>query len=206
MGPGNSAECAGECAMRCKVASSMESKGAKTESRGNRIRGCGAGVRVGVAGRDGDRSGGGLRNSSGRPCIRRKRVSRDTPRGGYSGIRSHLWACKASSSSADDSLSSSSVVSCGVQPVQSHSSILLFESPFVSVLADNRRTGRTHSQSCVTSVLLPGMAPVLRFSLSSLGFSLDSGGPGGGNAACVERVFGWGAARAGRAEGGSESR
>lgn len=38
MGPGNSAECAGEWATRCKVVSSMENKETKTESRSNRIR------------------------------------------------------------------------------------------------------------------------------------------------------------------------
>jgi len=166
----------------------MDNKETKKESRGNRIRGCGAGGRVGAA-EHADlchRSGGGLRDSSGRPCIWGKSVSRGTARGArYSGIRSHLWACKASpsSSSDNDSLSSSAsgMVSCEVK-VQSHSSMLHSESPFTSVLADNRRTERTHSQSCVTSMLLPGMAPVLLFLLSFLGISLDSGE----NAAGVE--------------------
>src|SRR6267154_3504363 len=138
------------------VASSMENKETKTESRGDRIHGCSAGGRAGAA-EHADlchRSGGGLRDSSGRPCIWGKTVSRGTARvARYSGIRSHLWACKASSSSSsdNDSLSSSGVVSCGVQ---SHSSTLHSESPFMSVLADNRRTERTHSQSCVRSILL----------------------------------------------------
>lgn len=155
----------------------MENKEARTESRGNRIRGCGARGRAGAA-EHADlchRSGGGLRDSSGRPCICGKSVSRDTARGAqYSGIRSHLWACKASSSSPsdNDSLSSSGMVPCGVQ---THSSMLHSESPFMSVLADNRRTERTHSQSCVTSMLLPGMALVLLFLLSSFGISVDSG-------------------------------
>ena len=52
----------------------------------------------------------------------------------------------------------------------------------MSVLADNRRTERTHSQSCVTSMLLPGMAPVLLLLFSSLGIIFDSGE----NAAGVE--------------------
>ena len=129
-------------------------------------------------------------------------MSRDTPRGEYSGTRSHLWpSCNASSSGADDSLSSSGTVSCEVQPMESRTLMLHFESPFVSALVDNRRTERTHSQSCVTSVLLPGIAPVLLFSLSSLGISLD----GGENAAHVEHVLRWGAAGVGRAEGESES-
>ena len=162
----------------------MENKEMKTESRGNRICGCGAGGRAGAAGHADlcHRSGGGLRDSSGRPCIWGKRVSRGTARGArYSGIRSHLWACKASSPSSNDndSLSPSGMVSCGVQ---SHSLMLHSESPFMSVLADNRRTERTHSQSCVRSILLPGMEPVLLFLLSSRGIGLDSGE----NAAGVE--------------------
>jgi hypothetical protein len=66
--------------------------------------------------------------------------------------------------------------------VQSHSSMLHSESPFMSVLAVNRRTERTHSQPYVTSMLLPGVAPVLLFLLSSLGIGLDRGE----NAAGVE--------------------
>lgn len=90
----------------------MENKETRTESRGNRIRGCGAGGRAGAAGHADlcHRSGGGLRDSSGRPCIW------GTARGArYSGIRSHLRACEASlsSSSDNDSLSSSGMVSCG---------------------------------------------------------------------------------------------
>jgi hypothetical protein len=163
------------------MASSMENKETKTESRGNRIRGCVAEGRAGAAGHADlyHRSGGGLRDSSGRPCIWGKRVSRGTAlaRGARnSGIRSHLWACKASScsSSDNDSLSSSGMVSCGVW---SHFSMLHSESPFMSVLADNRRTERTHSQSlaCVRSILLPGMELVLLFLLSSGGIGLDSG-------------------------------
>jgi hypothetical protein len=93
----------------------MENKETKTESRGNRIRGCGAGGRVGAAGHADlcHRSAGGLRDSSGRPCIWGKSVSRGTTRGArYSEIRSHLWACKASSSSScdSDSLSSSGMI------------------------------------------------------------------------------------------------
>jgi len=55
--------------------------------------------------------------------------------------------------------------------------MLQAELPFMSVLADNRRTERTnsHSQSCVTSMLLPEKAPVPPFLPSSLGISLDSG-------------------------------
>ena len=88
MGPGNSAECAGVRATRCKVVSSMEHEEMKTESRGNRIRGCGAGGRARAA-EHADlchRSGGGLRDSSGRPCMWGKRVSRVTASGArYSG-------------------------------------------------------------------------------------------------------------------------
>ena len=71
MGPGNGAECAGESATGCKVVPSIRSKETKTESRGNRIRECGAGWRAGAA-EDTDlcrHSGGGLRDSSGQPCV-----------------------------------------------------------------------------------------------------------------------------------------
>ena len=73
----------------------------------------------------------------------------------------------------------------------------------MSVLADNRRTERRHSQSCVRSILLPGMESVLLFLLSSGGIDLDSGE----NAAGVEHdVLGWGAdGVVARAAGGSES-
>ena len=49
------------------------------------------------------------------------------------------------------------------------------ESPFMSLLAGNRRTERTRSQLRASSMLLLSMAPVLPFLLSSLGISVDSG-------------------------------
>ena len=58
-------------------------------------RGCCAGGGAGAAGHAASchRSGSGLRDSSGRPCIGGKRVSRGTARcARYSGIRSHPWA------------------------------------------------------------------------------------------------------------------
>jgi len=103
MGPGNSAERVGECVTRCKVSSSMERRETRTESRGRRIRGCGLGECVLERADLCDRSSPGrvLRWSSGRPCIRTKRVSLGTRGVKYSGMRSHgRAACEASSTSS----------------------------------------------------------------------------------------------------------
>jgi len=163
MGPGNSAECAGECVTRWKVSSSMERRETRAESRGRWVRRCGTALSVlERADLCGDRSGGAPRESSGRPCIRRKRVSLRTPGGlKYSGMRSHRRAaCEESSplSGAHDmaSLSSSSRVrmmsesAYEVQP-EAQSSMTHSE----STLVDSGRGERTHSQSCVTSTSTP---------------------------------------------------
>jgi hypothetical protein len=139
--PGNDAECVGERATGCKVALSMEGKETKMESRGSRIRGYDAGGGAGAAG-CGDRrdcSGGSVTRADGRAhgvCVSLWELQ------GVNITVSHLWAWKASPSSAgDDSLSSSGKMSRGVQVqlVQSHSSILHSELPVAPVLvADNR--------------------------------------------------------------------
>jgi len=184
MGPGNSAECAGECVTRCKVSSSMERRETRTESRGRRIRGCGMGVCVLERADLCDRSSPGrvLRWSSGRPCIRTKRVSLGTRGVKYSGMRSHgRAACEASLSSlgAHDSgsLSLSSSSGCmAACEAQGHSSMPHSESSESALTeAGSRRSERTrsHWQSCVTSMLLLRMDRELPFMLSSCGIGVD---------------------------------
>jgi len=184
MGPGNSTDGAGECVTRWKVSSSMERREMRAESRGRWMRRCGttferADLCVG-------RSGGALRESSGRPCIRRKRVSLWTP----GGLKSGAHDLASLSSSSRVRTTSAYEVQPEAQSSMPHSE---------SALADSCRRERTHSQSCVTSTSapLPGMTPAQLFILSDL--SCGIGVDFSESAGRAVHALKWVAARAGGA-------